>query len=142
MPHNVRKSSATEYHRVIARNIIPHLGHHRMQNLRPLHIQRYISLMLKSGRARGEGGLSPTTVRNHNRILSEALKYAVDMEVIKANPEDRVKPPRVRRFKPEVVTPKMVELILEEAVGTPWLAAFCLAFYTGIRRSEVARRRH
>lgn len=93
--------------------------------------------MLKSGRVRGEGGLSPTTVKNHYRILSAALKHAVNMEIIKDNPADRVKPPRVKRFRPQVVTVEMANLILEQAVGTRWLAAFCLAFYSGIRRSEL-----
>ncbi|MCY4653208.1 MAG: site-specific integrase [Dehalococcoidia bacterium] len=68
-------------------------------------------------------------MRNHYRVLSEALEYAVDIEVIEANPADRV--------KPQIVTAEMVELILAQAVGTPWLAAFCLAVYTGIRRSEL-----
>ena len=135
--HNVRESTATEYIRIIDRNLIPHLGHHRIQSLRPQHIQRYISRMLKSGRVRGKGGLSPTTVRNHYRILSEALEYAVDMQVIKASPTVRVKAPKVKKFKPQIVTPEMAELIMEEAVGTPWLAAICLAFYSGIRRSEL-----
>ena len=135
--HNVRESTATEYQRIIGRNIVPHLGHHLIQDLRPQHVQAYISRMLKSGRVRGKGGLSPTTVRNHYRILSEALKYAVDMEVIKANPADRVRPPKIKKFRPQVVTPEMVELILDETVRSPWLAAFCLAFYSGIRRSEL-----
>ena len=99
--------------------------------------------MLKSGRVRRkkniceEKGLSPTTVRNHYRILSAVLEYVVDMEVIQDNPVDKVTAPKVKKFKPQVVTPETVDLILAEAVGTPWFAAFCLAFYTGIRRSEL-----
>ena len=135
--HNVRESTAAEYRRIIDRNIVPQLGRHRMQNLRPQHIQRYISRMLKSGRVRGKGGLSRTTVRNHYRILSEALKHAVDMDIIKANPADRVKPPKIKRFRPQIVTVEMANHILNQAVGTPWLAAFCLALYSGVRRSEL-----
>ena len=45
--------------------------------------------MMKSGRVRGEGGLSPATVRNHFRVLSEALKYAKDMDIIKSKLADR-----------------------------------------------------
>ena len=135
--HNVRESTAAEYIRIIDRYIVPHLGHHRIQNLRPQHIQSYISLMLKSGRVRGKGGLSPATVKRHFRVLSAALKHAVNMDIIKANPADRVELPKVKKYKPQVVNAEMVALILEQAVGTPWLAAFCLAFYTGIRRSEL-----
>ena len=135
--HNVRESTAAEYRRIIDRNIVPHLGRHRVQDLRPLHIQKYVSRMLKSGRARGDGGLSPTTVRNHLRALSKALEHAVDMGVINANPAGRVKSPRMHRFEPQIVTAEMASLILKQAEGTPWHAAFCLAFYSGVRRSEM-----
>ena len=93
--------------------------------------------MLKSGRVRGEGGLSPATVIRHFRVLLAALKHTVNMDVIKTNPADRVKTPRAKRFTPQVITVEMANLILEQAVGTPWLAAFCLAFYSGVRRSEL-----
>ena len=135
--HNVRESTAAEYRRIIDRYIVPHMGHHRIQNLRPHHIQGYVSSMLKSGRVRGTGGLSPATVIRHFRVLSTALKHAVDLGILKANPTDRVKSPKVKKFKPQVVTVEMADLIMQQAVGTPWLAAVCLAFYTGIRRSEL-----
>ena len=135
--HNVRPSTAREYVRVIDRNLTPNMGGHRLQELRPQHIQRYVSRMLKSGRARGDGGLSPSTVRGHIRVLSKALKHAAEMGVIAFNPVKRVKKPRVPRFRPQIVTAEMAGLILNETVGTPWLAALCLAFYSGIRRSEL-----
>ena len=136
--HNVRDSTAEEYRRIIDRYIVPQLGNHRMQDLKSYHIQRYVSRMLKSGRVREEGGLSPTTVRNHFRVLSEALKHAVDMDIIKTNPADRVKLPKVDKFEPEIVTAEVARKILDEAEGTPWYTAFHLAFYSGIRRSEMA----
>ncbi len=137
VPHNVRESTAAEYRRMIDRNIVPHLGRHLVQDLRPLHIQKYVSRMLKSGRVRGDGGLSPTTVRNHLRVLSEALEHAVDMSVIKSNPASRVKSPRMHRFEPQIVTAEMASLILKQAEVTPWHAALYLAFYSGLRRSEM-----
>ncbi len=135
--HNVRPSTAREYIRIIDRNLIPHMGRRRMQDLRPQHIQKYASRMLKSGRVSGDGGLSPSTVRGHIRVLSKALEHAVDMGEMASNPAKRVKKPRVPRFRPQIVTAEIVDLILDETVGTPWLAAFCLAFYSGIRRSEL-----
>ncbi|MCY4654660.1 MAG: tyrosine-type recombinase/integrase, partial [Dehalococcoidia bacterium] len=135
--HNVRPSTGAEYRRIIDRYIVPQLGNYRIQDLRARHIQGYLSLMLKSGRIRGTGGLSASTVRSHFRVLSEALKYAKDMDIIKSKPAARVKPPKVEAFEPVIVTAEIARKILDEAVGTPWLAAFCLAFYTGIRRSEL-----
>ena len=135
--HNVRESTAAEYRRIIDRNIVPQLGRHLIQDLRAHHIQKYVSRTLKSGRARGEGGLSPTTVRNHIRVLSEALKHAVDMGVIKSNPAGRVKSPKMNEFEPQVVTAEIARLILDQAEGTPWHTAFFLAFYSGVRRSEL-----
>ena len=126
--HNVRDSTAKEYRRIIDRYIVPQLGNHRMQDLKSHHIQGYVSRMLKSGRVRGEGGLSPTTVRNHFRVLSEALKHAVDMDIIKTNPADRVKLPKVDKFEPEIVTTEVARKILDEPEGTPWHTAFHLAF--------------
>ena len=136
--HNVRASTAAEYHRIIDRNLVPQLGNHRIQGLKSQHIQRYVTKMLKSGRMRGEGGLSPTTVRNHFRVLSEALKHAVDMDIIKSNPADRVKQPKVEKFEPEVVTAEIAQEIMDEAEGTPWHVPLYLAFHSGVRRSEMA----
>ena len=71
--HNVRPSTGAEYSRVIDRNLTPHLGRHRLQELRPQHIQRYVSKMLKSGRASGDGGLSPFhRARTHPRTFEGA----------------------------------------------------------------------
>ena len=136
--HNVRESTAVEYRRIVDRNIVPHMGRIQIQKFRPQHIQRYISRMLKTGRQDGNGGLSPTTVRNHLRVLSEALKHAVDMDIIKSNPADKVKLPKVEKFEPEIVTAKIAQEILDEAEGTPWHTALYLAFYSGVRRSEMA----
>lgn len=107
MPHNVRESTASGYRRIIDRNIVPNLRNRRIQYLKTHHIQQYVSKMLKSGRVRGEEGLSPTTVRNQVRVLSEALKHTVDMDLIKSNPADRVRLPRMDRFEPQVVTVEM-----------------------------------
>ena len=38
VPHNVRESTAAEYHRIIDRYIVPQLGNHRIQDLKSRHI--------------------------------------------------------------------------------------------------------
>ena len=60
------------------------------------------------------------------------------MDIIKSNPADKVKLPKVEKFEPEIVTAKIAQEILDEAEGTPWHTAFYLAFYSGVRRSEMA----
>src|SRR3990170_6970239 len=92
---SVSPTTYLPYGTCIQRHLVPALGGIPLAKLRPQHIQAYYSQALERGRADGQGGLSPTTVIYHHRVLREALAHAVRWQLLGNNPADAVEPPRL-----------------------------------------------
>src|SRR5262245_50389749 len=86
--HKVAGRTFQRYGEIVRKHLIPALGRYQLSKLQPLHIQECYTEGLKSGRRDGEGGLSPTTVLQHHRVLREALKHAVRWQLLSRNPAD------------------------------------------------------
>lgn len=114
----------------IQRYIIPCLGGVLIQNLRPHYVQDLHRWML-------EKGLSNQSVVHAHRVLSEALKHAVAWGMIPKNPAASVSPPRPEAKGVQVPAMDVVKRFLVAAQDSPFLDAFKLALYTGMRRSEL-----
>lgn len=83
-------------------------------------------------------GLSPRTVSLTLVILSLAFAHARDIgNLIHDNPCDKVKKPRSRAPKREVLSIEQIRQIERMARGTQWESLVRLAFYTGARRGEL-----
>jgi hypothetical protein len=68
----------TTYRPMVEQWIIPGLGHHRLDQLRPEHLDAfYMSL--------SQQGLAPNTILQIHRILSRALKVATQREIVARN---------------------------------------------------------
>jgi integrase len=108
----------------------PLIGKHPLDALKPAHIQQaYASL---SGR-----GLSPLTVRQVHLALHKALEDALDLDLIRSNPTDRCKLPRVERKEMHWYTPEQVSLVLaattDDRLGPLWATLAT----TGLRLGEA-----
>ena len=108
-----------------------------LSQLTPAHLSEYYSKALKSGRRDGKGGLAVLSVKHHHRLLSEALSYAVQMEMLVRNPALVVKQPKTDTKEMKVLDWDGVKQLLETAKGSPYYHLFHLALYTGLRRSEL-----
>jgi integrase len=113
------------------------LGEVPLEKLTPMHLQSYYSRMLQSGKANGEGGLSPQTVLHHHRLLRQALSHAVRWNLRANNPADLVDPPRVSKRKVEALDEEQMVALLNAAAGTPYATPVMLAVTTGMRRGEI-----
>lgn len=74
---------------------VPVIGHLKMEDIKPLHIQdfaKYLETVPK--RARGDGNLSVNTIILRLRLLRNMFTVAVDWQMIKENPCRRVKGPK------------------------------------------------
>ncbi len=120
-------------------HLIPGLGSLRLAKLRPAHIQELHATSLKSGRLDGKpGGLSPTTVVQHHRVLSEALSHAAKWDLVPRNAAKSVDPPT--KAKPAIRTLDHDEIrrFLDAATDSIYYPLFYLALHTGLRRSELS----
>jgi integrase len=127
---NVAPSTASRYRIAVSKHLAPHLGPLQLTSLRPVHVQRMHATCL------GEG-LSPRTVVQHHRILSEALKHAVRWQLIPANPAAAISPPRFERREMRFLTNTEYQDLLAAAEGSYLRPLIYLAVHTGARSGEL-----
>jgi integrase len=135
---NLEKTTLDGYSIILFKHLIPKLGKIQLQKLTALHIREYYTKAQESGRLDGKGGLSGKTLKQHHRVLREALKHAVQMQLIDKNPADAVDSPKVKKYKAEVLKDTQeMSLFLTSLDGQPLELPIHLAIGAGLRRSEV-----
>ncbi len=129
-PHR-RQRTKERYQSLIDKHIAPAVGHVPLARLGPSHIQIFESDLLTR--------MAPRSVHVVHAVLSGALKYAMQMEMVHRNPVALVSPPSLERR--EVVPPDIavvlaaLELAREERHYL--YACIHLVAYTGLRRGEA-----
>lgn len=135
---NLSAKIRIRYESIVQQHLIPAFGHIRLRSLRPRHVSPQYARWADSGRKNEEqGGLSPRTIVNHHRVLKGALGYAVQQQVLAANPADSVKPPRVAPPNIKVLDRPQLGHLLEIAKSTSIGPIVHLAGHTGMRQGEV-----
>src|SRR3954447_23401108 len=95
----VRARTLESYRSIVRLHLRPGLGHHRLDRLQPEHLERlYASLTDKR--------LSPATTLRVHRVLSRALRVALQRGKVARNVATLVDPPAVRR--PQTALPLSV----------------------------------
>ena len=126
-----RQGTKELYQRMIGRHIVPAIGHVELAKLRPIDVQVFEAELAKT--------LAPGTVRLAHAVLSGALKYAMQMEMVQRNVASLVSPPSI--VKREAPTPDVGAvrraLELARAEEHPLYACIHLVAYTGVRRGEA-----
>jgi len=130
---SLRTSTFDAYRRSLELHLLPKLGHVKLQQVTPEHLDRLYADLLRTG-------LAPKTVRNLHTTIRKALKDAVRKNLVVRNAADAADPPRLKRSgEGEMQTWSADQLrIFLEAVAEHRLGpAFLLAATTGMRRGEV-----
>lgn len=114
------------------------IGHHQVQNLDKMMIQKFVNQLSAGSPCTGRP-LNPKTVKETYYILRKCLELAVDMELIKRNPAEKIVLPK--RHKPEIKVFNMEEIhrlltVLREEKSELELPVN-LALSLGLRRGEV-----
>ena len=144
------KSPSTIYrYKTLTRLINKQLGHLRLDEIRPLHIQRFknfLSTAKGNVAIRDENGeiidyktYAPKTQLHYFRCLSTILNDAYKLEMIKENPVAKISAPKVPKKKPQFLdieqTRHILELLKEEDLK--YQVAINILIFTGIRRGEL-----
>lgn len=126
-----------ERHRGLIENqIIPHLGAHPLQKLKPAHVRSWHATLLRSGRVDG-GPLAARTVGHAHRVLHRALEQAAAVELVSRNVASAVSPPAVEEQEMEALTAAQVAEVLTKLRGVASYPLIVLALATGMRRGEL-----
>lgn len=133
MVSQVRYNTLVQYKNAFSYNIKTHVPFQclRLQKLSPALIQGFYNEKVKSG-------LSPSTVHKLHANINKFLNYAVALEMIPANPAQRVTLPRKERPNVgKVYSVQQLQALFLALQGDPLeLVVFLTATY-GLRRSEV-----
>jgi integrase len=134
---NLSPRTAEGYENMISVHIAPAIGKILLTEIKPSVIQKYYSDKLATGRADGNGGLNPCTIKHHHTALHGAFQLAVKQGLIIRNPCDAVTPPHFQKTEMNILDESGIYTVLEAAKETEYYALFYLALYTGMRRSEL-----
>ena len=117
--------------RLLRLQIAPHLGAIPLQRLKPQHIATWHGKLIA-------GGLCAQTVTHAHRVLSLALKQAVEHGTLTRNPAATVKPPRIEPREIEILAPAQIAALMTGLADHPLLYPIAvLALATGSRRGEL-----
>lgn len=125
--HNAERTVA-KYRCITNKHFIPTLGKVKLSALSPMHVRRLITDL---------NSLKPVTVKNYVRILGAALECAVESRLIKENPVDNAKVPRVPPSRFTVVDGASIQAFISAAEDTPYPNELKLMLWTGLRVGEV-----
>ena len=123
-------STAATYETLLRVHVEPVIGHVRLRDLKPLHIEAVKTAVLKGGR-------SPKSALNVFRLLDAVLDQAVRWQLLARNPCVAVQAPRPRRFVPHTPIPEELERLLAVADTTAYGPLARLAALTGARQGEI-----
>ena len=118
--------------------LLKNIGDVKISDLTTERVQELYRFLSERGGKNGRP-LAARTVLKVHQALRGALDRAVDWELVGRNVATRAVRPRPERVEFQVLNPTQVEAMIEEIGHTnPWAETIVfLAFYTGLRRSEL-----
>lgn len=128
--HRVRPTTLVMYRSYVVHQIRPQVGAIRLKALTPMHVQRFISHMIKAG-------LKPASVRLVHRILRTILRQAVRWELLSRNPADSAQTPAHGVSAAKALTADQLAEFLNAAAAHRMFGCYYLAAATGMRRGEL-----
>lgn len=134
------KHSTIVDYRSMTPRIYPAIGHIKLRELRPDHLNAFYSQLAQSGSNRRTGGtLSNCTIRRYHRFISIVLSQAVKEGLIPMSVAARAEPPKVEKHEPNYLQPATIPLMLDALEREPlkWRMLVHLMLVTGARRGEI-----
>ena len=125
----IRPSTAAGYGSCLIR-IKRDLGHHRLDRLQPEHLEAFYTRL-------SDEGLSSATALMHHRVLSRALKVAMQRGRVARNVATLVDAPTVTREEVRPLTAAESRQLLDAARDLPNGARWSVALALGLRQGEA-----
>lgn len=132
----LRPSTRVDYERHIRDIFIPELGHLRLLDLRPHHIDAIFHRLAEGNRYR-ERPVGAQTMHRVLATLNSALNAAVRRGLIRRNPAATVELPRATPAQPRVWTRDEAAAFLTGTTNDRLHTLYRLLVLTGLRRGEA-----
>ena len=128
---NIRPSTRSGYEAVVAYHLAPAIGHLRLVDLNPMHVEHLLGQLAPT--------MSAKSLRNVHAVLRRALNQAVRAGLLLRNVASRdfVDAPRVPDREPDAFTAEEVAQLVDAVRGERLEALYLLALGTGLRSGEL-----
>ena len=126
----VKPSTHLSYASTVRLYIAPRIGKIKLEQLRPLDLERMVAGLLESGQ-------STNIAAYALRVAKMAFKQAERWQLVPRNVADAIKPPRVPKSEMACWNGAEVKAFLEPTKLYRLHALFVLALMTGMRRGEL-----
>jgi integrase len=127
--NKLKPRSLDDYWSKTRNDIVPGVGKHRLDRLRPEHLDQMYADMVRAGHA-------PSHVLKVHRILSRALKIAHRRELVGRNVATLIDPPTVEEEEITPFTQEEARALLEAAAKRPTALRWAIGVGLGIRQGE------
>ncbi len=117
------------YQQIVDQHIKPKIGHHRLIDLKPDHVQSLISTLANKK--------APSTVRNVRAVLRQALNQALRWRFVVYNVASLVEVPRMTNHEIKPLTPDEARAFLDTLKGHRLEALYVMTLLLGLRIGEV-----
>lgn len=118
------------YRSAVEKQLKPALGAIRLGSLSKMHVRRLVNSMAAEDYA-------PATIRKALTILSTAMKCAIDAGLVRDDPTQGAKPPRIQKTKFSIVDRELIPAFIAAAEKTPHSLPFQFLLMTGLRVGEL-----
>lgn len=129
-PLGVNENTMVGYGVAVRKHLIPGLGAHRLDKLKPEHIEVFYAKMQANGS-------KPATAHQVHRTFRTALNEAVRRGHLARNPVQLAKAPRVREQEVEPYSVEEVRRLLRAADRRRNSARWAVALALGLRQGEA-----
>src|SRR3954464_6329744 len=126
----VRPSTLVRYRQLVTNQLVPGIGHHRLDRLQPEHVEKLYSDLQ-------ERGLSPASVVQAHRVLSRALRVAMQRDKVARNVCTLVDAPTVEHEQVRPLSSEGARRVREAARGRRNAARWSVALALGLRQGET-----
>jgi integrase len=127
---NVRYKAYKAYATAVNKHLIPGIGGHRLEKVRPEHLEKLYAKLRASG-------LAPATVHQVHRTARTAFRAAYKREVVKRNVMDLVDAPKLEEREVEPLSLADMQRVIETALRRRNGVRYVVALALGIRQGEA-----
>lgn len=140
-PH-IATTTYDNYVRRYECHIKPKIGHFKLQDIKPHHMEEFFSDKRENGRINGSGGLSENTLKKIYVLMNQCFKKAVKFHIIKYNPLTPVEAPSPKSPKEkevEYMSREEFNKLIKTAKENDYFMYVFIVFilFTGLRKSEA-----
>lgn len=137
--NGIKHRTIDGYRKILPR-ICNEIGHIKIADLRPQHLNKFYELLSKDGMNLKTGGkLSTKTIHEYHCFIRTVLSQAVKEMIVPYNVASKATPPKVTRKQANFIEQDDILNVLKYLKYEPlkWQVAMQLLIFTGCRRSEI-----